>query len=111
MNKLNFYKVIILLIVSVILTSISPFVISDTPTKTKKYETYKYEFGLPLSFVEQEVRVMISHGQIDVKNIRKEFNPIDYQFNISVLSYFVSVLIVYIVLYLVTSLRFIKKSY
>jgi hypothetical protein len=59
---------VIFLFVSLLLVTITPLLIPDIPTRISQ-NTYKYEFGYPFNFVEQEVGIIVSHGTLNPHDV------------------------------------------
>ncbi len=93
-------QTLFIIFISILLVSITPIIIPDIPTNLSQ-NTYRYEFGFPFHFIEQEVDIIVSHGTLETKDLSDIlYNPIKViPDKFLVINYFLSVLSIGILIY------------
>lgn len=101
-------KIIIIFLVSLLLVSITPVFLSSTPTQLSQ-NTYKYKFGFPFHFIEQEVDIIVSHGPVEIQDITDNiFNPLNIKSSFLLVNFILSTLTIAMFLLIIYALY--KKS-
>ncbi|MCM3667254.1 hypothetical protein M3204_22920 [Mesobacillus subterraneus] len=93
-------QTIIIVLVSFLLVTMTPMILPDTPSQVSP-NAYKYEFGFPFHFIEQEVGIIVSHGTVETLEVSDVlFNPFEITPNLLIINYILSVLTFGIVIYI-----------
>jgi hypothetical protein len=92
---------IIIFFVSLLLVSITPIFLPSTPTQLSQI-TYKYKFGFPFHFIEQEIDIIVNHGTVQIQDITDNiFNPLEVKPDFLLINFILSALTIAMFLFII----------